>query len=128
MSPFTVCEDAEAQIDETDISADAFWGPSYWSGWTPSSGGSNNLVLDTHQYYAFPPLNNLPQDQIIASICNVSGILKQNQASSAIPYTVVGEWSLETGMCAPSSLPQSRLHCLLHPRSSEERLLRSADC
>lgn len=81
---------------------DAFWGPSYWSDYDPSSnssydGGSSPdwLELDTHQYYAFAPYENLPRTEILERICNVSKVLKQ--PSSGIPKTVVGEWSLESG-------------------------------
>jgi hypothetical protein len=80
---------------------DAFYGPSYWQEFNPltplaSSEPGPNLTLDTHQYYAFAPLNNLPHDTILQSICNISGLLKQKDGE--VPYTVVGEWSLETGM------------------------------
>lgn len=81
---------------------DAFWGPSYWSDYDPSSNSSSDggsspdwLELDTHQYYAFAPYENLPRTQILERICNVSKALKQ--PSSGIPKTVVGEWSLESG-------------------------------
>jgi glucan 1,3-beta-glucosidase len=81
---------------------DAFWGPTYWTDFDPSNpfgrGTStpNYLHLDTHQYYAFAPVNNLTRTQILQSICNVSQILKSPQQESGIPGTVVGEWSLET--------------------------------
>ncbi|KAK4684779.1 glucan 1,3-beta-glucosidase, partial [Tremellales sp. Uapishka_1] len=83
---------------------DAFYGPSYWSNYDPlnttSSAPASSLTLDTHQYYAFAPLDNLPHDTILESICNVSQTLKA--LDSGIPSTVVGEWSLETGS-APNS-------------------------
>nr|POE90033.1 putative glucan 1,3-beta-glucosidase a [Quercus suber] len=84
---------------------DAFWGPAYWANYNPyanSSGPANRLTLDTHQYYAFAPLNNLPHATILASVCNISQLLKQPRTQSGIPPTVVGEWSLETGS-APDS-------------------------
>lgn len=54
-------------------------------------------MVDTHQYYAFPPTNTLSPDEILDHVCNMTQQLK----SSDIPQTVVGEWSLETG-----TLPQ----------------------
>ena len=81
--------------------SDAFWGPGYWSNFNLSA----SYVLDTHQYYAFAPLNNLPHSTILRSICNVSKLLKSS--SSHIPFTVVGEWSLETGT-APNTSSSSQ--------------------
>ncbi|WWD19440.1 hypothetical protein CI109_103900 [Kwoniella shandongensis] len=70
----------------------------YWSNYDPSNVDATStpsrLTLDSHQYYAFAPLNNLPPDTILESICNVSRLLK---STPSIPYTFVGEWSLETG-------------------------------
>ncbi|KAK5707246.1 hypothetical protein LTR17_020879 [Elasticomyces elasticus] len=78
---------------------DAFWGPNYWVNYNPSNAGASqpasDLLLDTHQYYAFEPLNNLLHSQILDSVCNISQLLKR--PSSGIPATFVGEWSLETG-------------------------------
>ena len=53
------------------------------------------MTIDTHQYYAFSPLNNLPHDTILESICNISQLLKTT--SIGLAPVVVGEWSLETG-------------------------------
>lgn len=81
-------------------SRDAFWGPSYWRNYDPNSPTSygyqpvNYVVIDTHQYYAFPPLQGLSQGAILESVCNVSKLLKGTQG---LGRTVVGEWSLETG-------------------------------
>lgn len=94
-----------------DVGEDAFYGPEYWADYNPSSNASDasqpaqQLTLDTHQYYAFAPLNNLPQTTILQSVCNLSQLLKQPRSSSGIPPTIVGEWSLETGM-APTSQDQ----------------------
>ncbi|OCF38646.1 hypothetical protein I317_07567 [Kwoniella heveanensis CBS 569] len=81
---------------------DAFWGPQYWANYDPTSTSTSStgvtaqhLTLDSHQYYAFEPLNDLPHDVILESICNVSKLLKS--PNLGIPPTVVGEWSLETG-------------------------------
>lgn len=84
---------------------DAFWGPSYWRNYDPtasspsyasSSGSASYVNIDTHQYYAFPPLQNLTMSQILTSVCNVSQLLKN---TNGLGRTVVGEFSLETGEC-----------------------------
>jgi len=86
---------------------DAFWGPSYWSNYDPSSNSSStpaaDLTLDTHQYYAFAPLANLTHEQILDSVCSISQLLKRPRSSSGIPPTLVGEWSLETGKAPDAS-------------------------
>ncbi|WVF70014.1 hypothetical protein IAT40_004800 [Kwoniella sp. CBS 6097] len=90
---------------------DAFWGPQYWANYDPTSTTSTStetaqhLTIDSHQYYAFEPLNDLPHDVILESICNVSKLLKT--PNLGIPPTVVGEWSLETGN-APNSTSSSQ--------------------
>jgi glucan 1,3-beta-glucosidase len=102
---------------------DAFWGPAYWassdlassSALTPAS----YAIIDTHQYYAFPPYGNLPQDAMLGMICNMSQLLKngvpgwnaQGQQVQTLPRTVVGEWSLESGSghsAAASEKPSSQ--------------------
>lgn len=86
---------------------DAFWGPSYWSNYDPSSNTSSSpaadLTIDTHQYYAFAPLANLTHEEILNSVCSMSQLLKQPQSRSGIPPTLVGEWSLETGRAPDAS-------------------------
>lgn len=84
---------------------DAFWGPRYWAGYDPASSSSSSsmgsaspsyLEIDTHQYYAFAPLINLPHTTILESVCNVSRMLKSTDRTR-VPATIVGEWSLQTG-------------------------------
>ena len=88
---------------------DAFWGPQYWSNYNPavntssSNGPASSLTVDTHQYYAFPPLANLTHSEILDSVCNISHTLKLSQAQSNIPPVIVGEFSLETGHPPSSS-------------------------
>ncbi|WRT64964.1 uncharacterized protein IL334_001905 [Kwoniella shivajii] len=82
---------------------DAFYGPQYWADYNPlanTTNSNNHFTIDTHQYYAFEPLNNLPHDVILEKVCNVSKILKLTN-NGLLPI-VVGEWSLETGH-APNS-------------------------
>lgn len=85
--------------------SDAFWGPRYWAGYDPASSSSSSpmgsaspsyLEIDTHQYYAFAPLINLPHATILESVCNVSRMLKSTDRTR-VPATIVGEWSLQTG-------------------------------
>jgi glucan 1,3-beta-glucosidase len=87
---------------------DAFWGPGYWSGFNPVENTTSTspewLDIDLHNYFAFAPNNNLPQDTIIEKICNTSQYLRNTPALSPV---LVGEWSLETGT-APNASPLGR--------------------
>jgi glucan 1,3-beta-glucosidase len=90
----------------TTPTTDAFWSPSYWSTYTPVANTSQpqfqpqpTLLLDSHQYYAFPPLSNLTRPEILSRICETSQQLKN---SSSRP-TVIGEFSLETNTSSSSS-------------------------
>ncbi|KAL7416014.1 glycoside hydrolase superfamily [Mrakia frigida] len=90
----------DAAVSDVEVVIhDAFWGPNYWSGYDPLSDTSSSspdwLQLDTHQYYAFAPYQNLPRQEILQNICNMSRILKST--TSRIAPIVVGEWSLESG-------------------------------
>lgn len=83
---------------------DAFYGPSYWAGYNPYTNSSftptappDHLALDTHQYYAFAPTNTLTRPQMIDAVCGISQLLKEPHSQSNVPYTLVGEWSLQTG-------------------------------
>ncbi|KAI7707576.1 hypothetical protein KC353_g11563 [Hortaea werneckii] len=84
---------------------DAFWGPGYWANYNPTdsdaSSPARRLAVDTHQYYAFAQQASYNHDQILQSICNVSMELKQPQAQTGIPPTIVGEFSLQTGDSNP---------------------------
>ncbi|KAK4500358.1 hypothetical protein PRZ48_008547 [Zasmidium cellare] len=55
---------------------------------------SQNLSLDTHQYYAYYPRGHLNQDEVLKSVCEMSKQLKQKSSKSKLPPTLVGEWSL----------------------------------
>lgn len=84
---------------------DAFYGPEYWVDYNPTNSSSSApaslMTIDTHQYYAFSPLNNLPHETILEAICNISQLLKSS--SIGLPPVVVGEWSLETGSAPNAS-------------------------
>lgn len=87
---------------------DAFWGPGYWSGFNPientTSTSPDWLDIDLHNYFAFAPNNNLPQEEILEKICNTSQYLRNTASLSPV---LVGEWSLETGT-APNASPLGR--------------------
>ncbi|KAK5120193.1 hypothetical protein LTR85_006399 [Meristemomyces frigidus] len=90
---------------------DAFYGPAYWADYDPlkstSSAPADLLTVDTHQYYAFDGLENLSHSEILDDVCNISKLLKQQTSSTGIPYTLVGEFSLETGN-APNTTSSSQ--------------------
>ncbi|KAK3066152.1 hypothetical protein LTR53_017621 [Teratosphaeriaceae sp. CCFEE 6253] len=84
---------------------DAFYNPPTWANYDPLDSSAQTpgkfLTLDTHQFWAFPPLDTLPEPQILQRICAFGTALKEND--TGIPYTLVGEWSLSTGITANSS-------------------------
>ncbi|KAK5699374.1 hypothetical protein LTR17_023304 [Elasticomyces elasticus] len=84
---------------------DAFYNPPTWANYDPHDASAQSpgefLTLDTHQFWAFPPLDTLPEPQILKHICDFATALKIN--NTGIPPTLVGEWSLSTGITANSS-------------------------
>ncbi|KAK1078923.1 hypothetical protein LTR33_006829 [Friedmanniomyces endolithicus] len=84
---------------------DAFYNPPTWANYDPHVANAQTpgkfLTLDTHQFWAFPPLDKLPEPQILQRICDFAAALKLN--NTGIPPTLVGEWSLSTGITANSS-------------------------
>jgi glucan 1,3-beta-glucosidase len=96
-------------VTDTTPSADAFWGSSYWSAYTPLANTTPpqpqpTLLLDSHQYYAFPPLANLSCPEILSRICEISQQLKNLSSSSSTSHpTLIGEFSLETNTTSSSS-------------------------
>ncbi|KAJ9107163.1 hypothetical protein QFC19_002823 [Naganishia cerealis] len=83
---------------------DAFWGPGYWDGFNPMTNTTSTspewLDIDLHNYFAFAPNNNLPEDVILEKVCNTSRYLRNTPSLSPV---LVGEWSLETGTAPNSS-------------------------
>lgn len=61
---------------------------------TQAQAPAPNLVIDTHQFWAFPPYDTLDKEGIFEAICEMGQQIRNN---SMIPYTLVGEWSLSTG-------------------------------
>lgn len=84
---------------------DAFYNPPYWKNYDPTDSSAtepaSRLTIDTHQFWAFPPLTNLSQPEILEHLCTFAQDLKT--PNSGIPPTLVGEWSLSTGITANSS-------------------------
>nr|OQO17181.1 hypothetical protein B0A51_16456 [Rachicladosporium sp. CCFEE 5018] len=84
---------------------DAFYNPPNWKNYDPlnMNSGSNGkyLTLDTHQFWAFPPLDTLSVPDILGRICAFG--LELKQLDTGILPTIVGEWSLSTGHTANST-------------------------
>jgi glucan 1,3-beta-glucosidase len=59
------------------------------------------VTVDTHQFWAFPPLDTLTVPEILEKICEFAQDMKM--PNSGIPPTLVGEWSLSTGHTANST-------------------------
>jgi len=84
---------------------DAFYNPPKWKNYDPNNMDAQSpaphITVDTHQFWAFPPLDTLTEPQILQHICDFATALKA--PDSNIPPTLVGEWSLSTGITANSS-------------------------
>lgn len=59
------------------------------------------MTLDTHQFWGFPPLNDMTKTQILDAICAFAGTVKVTDMG-ILPF-VVGEWSLDTGVTSNST-------------------------
>lgn len=77
---------------------DAFQPLSSWEATSASANISRlptqNLSLDTHQYYAYYPHGNLSESATLKAICEKSKQLKTKTSKSKLPPVLVGEWSL----------------------------------
>lgn len=82
--------------------SDAFYNPWPWKNYDPTNAGAvepaANLTIDTHQFWAFPPFTDWNKQQILDGVCTFGQQLRAND--SHIPPTIVGEWSLSTGITA----------------------------
>ncbi|EMD00121.1 glycoside hydrolase family 5 protein [Baudoinia panamericana UAMH 10762] len=89
---------------------DAFYNPPPWKNYDPNNVNAvvpaARTTLDTHQFWAFPPLTNLTTTQILERICQYAQTM--DPANSHIPPTLVGEWSLSTGYTANSTTDASQ--------------------
>ncbi|KAK5133537.1 hypothetical protein LTR08_007674 [Meristemomyces frigidus] len=86
---------------------DGFYDPHSWAFYDPNDATATApapyLTVDTHQFWAFPPLNNLSQPEILQAICDFGLQIRANRSVSGVPPTLVGEWSLSTGITANST-------------------------
>lgn len=77
---------------------DAFQPLASWEATSASANISRlptqNLSLDTHQYYAYYPHGNLSESATLQAICQKSKQLKTKTSKSKLPPVLVGEWSL----------------------------------
>ncbi|KAK5107359.1 hypothetical protein LTR62_001339 [Meristemomyces frigidus] len=84
---------------------DAFYNPPTWKNYDPNNPSATSpaphITLDTHQFWAFPPLDTLGKEAILDRICEFGQTIKGN--NSGIPPTLVGEFSLSTGYTANST-------------------------
>ncbi|KAI9847672.1 MAG: exo-1,3-beta-glucanase [Sclerophora amabilis] len=76
---------------------DAFQDVKDWNGFMNSDSGTNNVILDTHQYQIFSPdqVARSP-DEHVSSACN----LGSEQLGSSDKWTIVGEWTAGQTDCA----------------------------
>ncbi|KAF2858660.1 glycoside hydrolase family 5 protein, partial [Piedraia hortae CBS 480.64] len=88
---------------------DGFFQPHSWANYHPTSAAATEsaeyLSIDTHQFWAFPPLDNLTKPEILDAICDF-GQQQLHMTSgkyTGILPTVVGEWSLSTGITGNST-------------------------
>lgn len=83
------------------IVKDGFFEPHTWENynpWNPSAQSpAQHITIDTHQFWAFPPLTDLTKPQILQQICKFAQEQLRAEPSLGIPPTLVGEWSLSTG-------------------------------
>lgn len=141
-STINVTISGEHETRKTNLSctltfADGFFEPHSWKNYDPSNPSATSpaphLTVDTHQFWAFPPLNNLSTTEILQQVCDLGQQIRQ--PNSGIPPTLVGEWSLSTGKLTRSSprhprLQNNRHHCKFHDsgrtRPGEEDLVPAA--
>ncbi|KAK8207665.1 hypothetical protein M8818_004319, partial [Zalaria obscura] len=84
---------------------DAFYNPPYWANYDPYNADAQSpaayVTVDTHQFWAFAPYLGLNESEILEDICQFGLELKKN--GTGILPTLVGEWSLSTGITANST-------------------------
>ena len=82
-------------------SVDGFLEPHTWENYDPNnptaSAPAKSVTVDTHQFWAFPPLDTLTEPEILEKICQFAQTEIRNPAVQGTPPTLVGEWSLSTG-------------------------------
>ncbi|QIX01537.1 hypothetical protein AMS68_007054 [Peltaster fructicola] len=87
--------------------SDGFFNPHTWRNYDPwnpaATSPAKNVTVDTHQFWAFPPLTSLSGPEIIDYVCNFSQAQLKASADLGTPPVLVGEWSLSTGVTANST-------------------------
>lgn len=90
---------------------DGFFEPHTWANYDPNNADATSpapyLTVDTHQFWAFAPFLTYNEDEILQSVCTLGAEIKQMANVSGIPPTLVGEWSLSTGITANSTTDAS---------------------
>lgn len=85
--------------------ADGFFQPHSWTNYDPynpaATSNARYVTLDTHQFWAFPPLDKLSQSELLDTICAFGQQLRKPE-NGFLP-TLVGEWSLSTGVTSNST-------------------------
>lgn len=61
------------------------------------------MTVDTHQFWAFPPLTDLNKSEILLAICEFGQEQLRADPSLGTPPTLVGEWSVDTGITGNST-------------------------
>ncbi|KAF1818090.1 glycoside hydrolase family 5 protein [Dissoconium aciculare CBS 342.82] len=88
--------------------SDGFYNPHSWQNFDPWNPQANqtapHITLDTHQFWAFPPLDKLDKTGVLNSICTFAKNQLRVDPSEGTPPTLVGEWSLSTGVTSKSSV------------------------
>lgn len=86
---------------------DGFYQPTFWKNYDPwnvaATAPAKHVTLDTHQFWGFPPLDNMTAEQILEAVCTFGQKLKAPISQSGIPWTLVGEWSLNSGVTGNST-------------------------
>jgi glucan 1,3-beta-glucosidase len=88
--------------------SDGFYNPHSWTNFDPWNSSANQsapgITLDTHQFWAFPPLDKLDKTGVLNAVCNFAKTQMRVDASVGTLPTLVGEWSLSTGVTSKSTV------------------------
>ncbi|KAK6396655.1 hypothetical protein LTR65_008553 [Meristemomyces frigidus] len=86
---------------------DGFYNPHSWAYYDPNNAtaavAADYLTVDTHQFWAFAPYTDLSKAELLQQVCAFGQSIRLQQSASGIPPTLVGEWSLSTGVTANST-------------------------
>jgi len=112
---YTLAADVIGAANNSGINitiSDGFFNPHSWTNYDPwdraATKPAPHISVDTHQFWAFPPLNTLPKPAILNAICDFAKTNLRADPMLGIPPTLVGEWSLSTGITANSTVDASK--------------------